>query len=166
MSYYAQGRLFTFEDFCDEHDDNTRLVMVLSALEPHLSPLVWKLERERIGRRNRYPVDVMMKSLVAGWVYQIPVKNELIRELRRNGSLRRLVGIESMAKVPQAWQFSRVHLQAGRGCEPWAVGSCFRALRGEVEETITWTGPQPGNRRNIGRKLVERYQRREDWVTK
>ena len=33
MSYCVQGRLFTFDDFCEEHDDNTRLVMVLSALE-------------------------------------------------------------------------------------------------------------------------------------
>lgn len=107
MSYCAQGRLFTFEDFCDEHDDNTRLVMVLGALEPYLAPLVWKMERERIGRHNRYPVHVMMRSFIAGWVYQIPVKNELIRELRRNGSLRRLVGIESVNRVPKAWQFSR-----------------------------------------------------------
>jgi hypothetical protein len=60
MSYCLQGRLFTFEDFCDDHDDNTRLVLVLSALEGYLAPLVWKLERERVGRRNRYPVRVMM----------------------------------------------------------------------------------------------------------
>ena len=68
---------------------------------------MWKLERERVGRRNRYCVGVMMKRFVAGWVYQIPVKNELIRELRRNGSLRGVVGIESIDRVPRAWQFSR-----------------------------------------------------------
>ena len=107
MSYFRQGQLFTFEDFCEEHDDNTRLVMVLSALEPCLEPVVRKLESERMGRRDRYPVHVMMNCLVAGYVYQIPVKNELIRELRRNGSLRRLVGIETIDAVPNAWQFSR-----------------------------------------------------------
>ncbi|OFX13241.1 MAG: hypothetical protein A2Z18_08345 [Armatimonadetes bacterium RBG_16_58_9] len=80
MSYIRQGQLFTFEDFCDEHDDNTRLVMVLSALEGYLERLVWKLEHERIGRRDKYPVPVMMKCFIAGWVYQIPVKNELIRD--------------------------------------------------------------------------------------
>ena len=42
---------------------------MLSALEPYLGPLVWKLERERIGRRNTYPVHVMMNSFIAGWVY-------------------------------------------------------------------------------------------------
>jgi len=107
MSYFRQGQLFTFEDFCEEHDDNTRLVMVLSVLEGYLEPLVCKLERERMGKRNRYPVRVMMRSFIAGYVYQIPVKNELIRELRRNGSLRRLVGIETINAVPNAWQFSR-----------------------------------------------------------
>ena len=107
MSYFRQGQLFTFEDFCEEHDDNTRLVMVLSALERCLEPVVRKLESERMGRRDRYPVHVMMNCLVAGYVYQIPVKNELIRELRRNGSLRRLVGIETIVAVPNAWQFSR-----------------------------------------------------------
>ena len=107
MSYFRQGQLFTFEDFCEEHDDNTRLVMVLSILEPYFEPLMCKLERERCGKRNRYPVRAMMRSFIAGYVYQIPVKNELIRELRRNGSLRRLVGIETMSAVPNAWQFSR-----------------------------------------------------------
>ncbi|MDO8682817.1 MAG: transposase [Armatimonadota bacterium] len=107
MSYIRQGQLFTFESFWNEEDDNSRLVMVLSALQPYLAPLVAKLGRERMGRRNHYPAQVLMNAFVAGYVYQIPVKNELIRELRRNGSLRRLVGIDSMSRVPNAWQFSR-----------------------------------------------------------
>lgn len=107
MNYIHQGQLFSFEDFCTEHDDNSRLVMVISALEPYLEPVVKRLESERMGRRDSYPVRVMMNSFIAGYVYQIPVKNELIRELRRNGSLRRLVGIKSIGKVPNSWQFSR-----------------------------------------------------------
>jgi len=107
MSYIRQGQLFTFEEFYDEHDDNTRLVLVLSALEPYLSPLLWKLELERMGRQDCYPVRMMMNCFIAGYVYQMPVKNELIRELRRNGSLRRLVGVKSIGLVPNAWQFSR-----------------------------------------------------------
>jgi|YelNatPaOPRAMG01_1025707.scaffolds.fasta_scaffold80450_1 hypothetical protein len=144
MSYCYQGRLFTFEDFCEEHDDNTRLVMVLSALEPGLAPLVSKLKGERIGRRNRYPIGVMMNCLIAGWVYQIPVKNELIRELRRNGSLRRLVGIESMDKVPRAWQFSRflskLAQEENLRLLDGAFGSCVEELRGLL----------PGLGRNLG----------------
>lgn len=65
-----------------------------------MGSLAWKLERERMGRRDRHPVRLVMNCFIAGWVYQIPVKNELIRELRRNGSLRRLVGIESICTEP------------------------------------------------------------------
>jgi len=144
MSYCAQGRLFTFEDFCDEHDDNTRLVMVLSALEPYLAPLVWKMERERIGRHNRYPVHVMMRSFIAGWVYQIPVKNELIRELRRNGSLRRLVGIESVNRVPKAWQFSRFISRLAKEANLALLESAFERCVEKLRELL----PELG--RNLG----------------
>jgi hypothetical protein len=144
MSYCAQGRLFTFEDFCDEHDDNTRLVLVLSALEPYLAPLVWKLDHERIGRRNRYPVDVMMRSFIAGWVYQIPVKNELIRELRRNGSLRRLVGIESIERVPRAWQFSRFIGRLAEAENLALLESAFEHCVEKLRELL------PGLGRNLG----------------
>lgn len=107
MSYFRQSQLFTFDKFWTEQDDNSRLVSVFSTLEPYLEGLIGKLKHERSGRRNRYPVRVMMRSFIAGYVYQIPVKNELIREFRRNGSLRRLIGIETIASVPNAWQFSR-----------------------------------------------------------
>jgi hypothetical protein len=144
MSYCAQGRLFTFEDFCEDHDDNTRLVMVLSALEPYLSPLVCKLSRERQGRRNKYPVDVMMKCFIAGWVYQIPVKNELVRELRRNGSLRRLVGIESIDRVPKAWQFSRF---VGRLAEDENLALLVNGFDRLIEKLQEFL---PGLGRNLG----------------
>jgi transposase, IS5 family len=144
MSYCLQGRLFTFEDFCDDHDDNTRLVLVLSALEGYLAPLVWKLERERVGRRNRYPVRVMMKSFIAGWVYQIPVKNELIRELRRNGSLRRLIGIETIESVPRAWQFSRFIGRLAQEENLALLESAFERSVEKLRELL------PGLGRNLG----------------
>ncbi len=53
MSYFAQGRLFTFEEFFNEGDDNHRLLLVLDALEDN--GLIRKLEFERNGRRDRYP---------------------------------------------------------------------------------------------------------------
>lgn len=125
MSYFYQPTLFTFEDFASEYDDNTRLVMVLSALLPGLEPLIAKFGRERRGRRNDYPVRVMMQSFIASYVYQIPVKNELIRELRRNGTLRRLVGIGSIAKVPKAWQYSKFIGKLARDENLELLESCF-----------------------------------------
>ena len=107
MSYFYQPTLFTYEGFVEEYDDNIRLVLALSTLEPHLEPLIRKLERGRMGRRDRYPIRMLMNTFIASYVYQIPVKNELIRELRRNGSLRRLVGIGTLEGVPNSWQYSR-----------------------------------------------------------
>jgi len=69
MSYCAQGRLLTFEDFFVEGDDNHRLVMVLNALED--DALISKLESERKSRRNHYPVRMLWQSLIAAKVYGI-----------------------------------------------------------------------------------------------
>ena len=107
MSYFYQQSLFPYDEFVNEYDDNVRLVMVLSTLEPYLELLVKKLERERMGRRDKYPVRMLMNTFIASYVYQIAVKNELIRELRRNGSLRRVVGIGTVEGVPNSWQYSR-----------------------------------------------------------
>ena len=46
-----------------------------------------RFERERSGRRNEYPMRVMMQSFIAAYIYQISVKNELIRELRLKHAL-------------------------------------------------------------------------------
>lgn len=105
MSYIRQPQLFTYEDFADAHDDNERLVLTLCAL-PDEKLLGW-LYRQRKGRRDDYPLAVLWRCLIAKFVYQIRTYAELIRELHRNGSLRRLVGIDSHAAVPQAYHFSR-----------------------------------------------------------
>jgi hypothetical protein len=72
MSYFYQQTLFPYNEFVSEYNDNIRLVMVLSTLEPYLEPLVKKLERERMGRRDKYPVRMLMNTFIASYVYQIP----------------------------------------------------------------------------------------------
>ena len=81
MSYCDQGRLFTFEDFFADGDDNHRLLLVLWALED--DALIGKLECQRKGRRDHYPVRMLWQSLVGAKVYGIATVNGLIRELRR-----------------------------------------------------------------------------------
>lgn len=78
MSYYAQGQLFSFSDFFSEDDDNHRLLLVLYVLDD--DELIRKLESERKGRRNRYPVRCLWQSMIAGKVYGIATTNALIRE--------------------------------------------------------------------------------------
>lgn len=112
MSYIRQGRLFTFEEFFGEEDDNHRLLMVLDALDDEA--LLWKLQRERKGRRDHYRIQALWRSLIAGKVYDISTINGLIRELRRNRSLRELCGITSIAGVPRPWQYSRLMKKLSR----------------------------------------------------
>lgn len=106
MSYILQPQLFTYDQFVGEHDDNERLVLTLSAL-PDEKLLCW-LSRQRKGRRDKYPLGVLWRCLIAKFVYQVRTYAELIRELRRNGSLRRLMGIDSREAVPQDYHFSRL----------------------------------------------------------
>lgn len=112
MSYYAQTQLFTFEDFFSEGDDNHRLLLVLDALES--DALLWKLESERKGRRNSYPIRMLWQSMMAAKVYGIDSINGLIRELRRNESLRKIVGIKHVSLVPKPWHFSRFFTKLSR----------------------------------------------------
>ena len=105
MSVLLQPQLFPFDDFVEIDNDNCRLALVLWML-PDRRLLRW-LDRQRAGRRDDYPQAMLWRCVVAKFVYQIGSYAELIRELKRNGSLCRMVGIDSRARVPKAWQFSR-----------------------------------------------------------
>ena len=147
MSYCAQGQLFTFEDFFSKYDDNYRLLLVLEALDD--DELIGKLESKRKGRRNRYPVRMLWQSLIAAKVYGIPTVNGLIRELNRNESLRRVVGIKHVGLVPKPWQFSRLSAKLSRpenlamlkGIFDRAVGA-LRGLLPDMGESVAIDGTE------------------------
>lgn len=105
MSYLRQPPLLSFDEFQNLDGDNSRLGLVILALED--ARLLRWLEKQRAGRRNKYPQAMLWHCWLAKFVYQIETDAEMIRELKRNGSLCRLVGIHSDEQVPSAWQFSR-----------------------------------------------------------
>ena len=105
MSYIRQGQLFSWEEFVENEEDNTRLVLVVDARADE-KLLQWLRDRRK-GRRNEYPLAVLWRCVVAKFVYQIKTYAELIRELQRKGRLRRLVGIASRGWVPKDYHFSR-----------------------------------------------------------
>ena len=98
--------LFSCEEFFTERDDNSRLLMVLTALPDE--KLVGWLQAQRGKARDDYPWLMLWRCLVAKYIYQIRTYAELIRALHRNGSLRWLVGIESPDEVPRDYHFSRL----------------------------------------------------------
>ncbi len=55
-----------------------------------------KLEGERRGRRDDYPLRAIWNAVIAGIVYQHPSIASLLRELRRNGELRNLCGFDPL----------------------------------------------------------------------
>ena len=108
MSYSVQPPLLALKDFW-ESDSNDRLVLVLRALDPYIDPLLQRLDRRRGRGRRGYSPRLMMQAVIAGWVYNLHSMAELRRELLRNGSLRILVGISTVGRVPSEDAFSRFY---------------------------------------------------------
>ena len=106
MRYVRPLSLLPSEEFFAESDDNTRLALVLRALPDE--PLPAWLRQCRDGHCDRYPYEVLWCCLIAKYVYQIITYAELIRELWRNESLRRLVDLDSPGAMPQDYHFSRL----------------------------------------------------------
>jgi transposase len=151
MSYVRQGTLFTFENFVAERDDNERLVLTLAAL-PDETLLCW-LREQRQQRRDDYPYEMLWRCLIAKYVYQIKSYAELIRELRRNGSLRWLVGIETLARVPHDYHFSRLLkvLSSREGLQQ--LQAMFGALVSQLSEAL----PEMGARLAVDATAVHAY---------
>jgi transposase len=158
MSYVHQGVLFSFEEFVEETDDNTRLVATLHAL-PDEKLLRW-LRKARKGRRDEYPQAILWRCLIAKYVYQIRTYAELIRELTRNGSLRRLVGIGSLVRVPADYHFSRFLSRLSSEEGLGELGGMFQALVARLGRAI----PEMGRFLAVDGTAVHAYaneQRRE-----
>jgi len=69
--------------------------------------LLDSLRRARGKGRNDYPVHVLWGVVVLRVVLRHVTTEAVLAELRRNEGLRRLIGIESEAGVPNAWNISR-----------------------------------------------------------
>ena len=89
MAVIYQQSLFSWEDF-EGTGDLERLKMVLSVLPDE--ELMLKLEDERKGRRDDYPIRAVWNSIIAGVVFQHKSIESLRRELSRNGELRQICG--------------------------------------------------------------------------
>jgi IS5 family transposase len=151
MSYVRQGTLFTFENFVAERDDNERLVLTLAAL-PDETLLCW-LREQRQQRRDDYPYEMLWRCLIAKYVYQIKSYAELIRELRRNGSLRWLVGIETLARVPHDYHFSRLLKVLSSAPGLAQLQAMFAQLVSQLSEAL----PEMGARLAVDATAVHAY---------
>jgi hypothetical protein len=104
MHVHITKPLFAWDDL----DDSPTLLTIKQLLE--LIPDQALLDSLRIARgkgRDDVPVRVAWGVLVLSIALRHPTIEACLAELRRNDSLRRLIGIESEDHVPMKWNLSR-----------------------------------------------------------
>ena len=155
MYLIRQTPLFSCEEFFTERDDNSRLLLVLTAL-PDEKLIGW-LQAARGTARDDYPWRMLWRSLIARYVYQIRTDAALIRELHRNGSLRWLVGIESPDGVPHDYHFSRLRARLSEDQGLALLDEMFAGLVNQLGELF----PQLGRHLAVDGTAVHAYSNEE-----
>ena len=92
MARVAQGYLKLNWEVIEQASDLERLRLLLNSLDDEA--LRVELERDRKGRRDDYPVRVCWNCLLAQHLLGHAKGSELLRELRRNPTLRAAVGMD------------------------------------------------------------------------
>ncbi len=107
MAIIPQGRLFSWENV-DAESDLKRLEYVLDSVADER--LMKMLEGRRGRGRDDYPIRAVWNCLLAMKVFEHEKMSSLIRELKRNGELRCVVGFDPFGGskvVPPDYVFSR-----------------------------------------------------------
>jgi hypothetical protein len=104
MIIHATKPLFAWD--CLEDDPSLQTIRDLLAALPD-GKLLHSLQIARGKGRNDYPVTVLWGVVVLRVALRHITTEAVLAELRRNGGLRRLIGIESEAAVPKPWNISR-----------------------------------------------------------
>lgn len=97
------------------------------------------LEGLRIWRgkgRNDYPVSVLWGTLLLTIALRHTMIEQCLAELRRNESLRRLIGIESEDDVPKKWSMSRFLAVLGQEPHFSAVRTLFDRIIQRLGEVV------------------------------
>jgi len=100
---------------CLEDSPTLKTIQQLLEVIPD-APLLDSLQAARGKGRNDVPVRVAWGVLVLAIALRHPTIEACLAELRRNESLRKLIGIESEEAVPKKWNLSR--FLDGLGKEP------------------------------------------------
>jgi hypothetical protein len=90
--------------------------------------LLDSLRKARGKGRNDYPVHVLWGVVVLRVVLRHSTTEAVLSELRRNGDLRRLIGIASEGDVPKPWNLSRFEEVLGQEPHRTYLKEIFNAL--------------------------------------
>jgi hypothetical protein len=111
MIIHAAKPLFAWD--CLEDSPSLRTIRDLLAALPD-GRLLNSLRAARGKGRNDYPVSVLWGVVVLRVALRHLTTEAVLAELCRNEGLRRLIGIESEARVPKKWNISRFEEVLGR----------------------------------------------------
>jgi hypothetical protein len=111
MIVHSAKPLFAWDEL--EDSPSLRTIRDLLAALPD-ARLLNSLREARGKGRDDYPVSALWGALVLRVALRHPTTEAVLGELRRNDALRRLIGIDSEAAVPKAWNMSRFEEVLGR----------------------------------------------------
>lgn len=135
MRIHVTQPLFAWEEL----DDSPSLDTIRQFLE--LLPdarLLDQLRRRRHNGNDTYPVHVLWGTLLLSILLRHSTMRACLAELHRNPALRRLIGIESEAQVPNDWNMTRFTQVLGQ--EPYAT-----LLRGIFDALVQRLGTAVGD---------------------
>jgi len=125
--------LFAWE--CLEDSPSLRTVREFLAAVPD-GKLLESLRSWRGRGRDDYPVHVLWGTLLLAIVLRHATIESCLGELARNGSLRRLIGIDTEAQVPKAWNLSRFLSVLGREPHRTLLREVFDAMARRLGEVV------------------------------
>lgn len=136
MEVHVTQSLFPWEAL----EDSPTLATIGKLLEviPD-QPLIASLEAARGKGRNDFPVRCLWGVIVLSVALRHPTLEHCLGELRRNESLRRLIGLESEDRVPNKWNLSRFLDTLGRSPHRQLLQEVFNemiALLGDAAPTL------------------------------
>jgi len=137
MRISATKPLFAWECL----DDSPSLVTLkefLAAIPD--AKLLESLRRSRGKGRDDYPVQVLWGVLLLTTALRHPTIEACLAELRRNGGLRRLIGIESEDQVPKKWNVSRFQDVLGQEPHVTHLKEIFQAIIQLLGSVVTDLG--------------------------
>jgi len=127
----------------DELEDSPTLKTVQQLLEvvPDES-LLESLEAARGKGRNDVPLRVCWGVLLLSVALRHPTIEHCLAELRRNESLRKLIGIESEDRVPRKWNLSRFLERLGEQPHLSLLHEMFNTMIRRLGDTVPNLGQE------------------------
>jgi hypothetical protein len=137
MSIHAAKPLFPWDEL--EDSPSLQTIKDLLATLPD-GKLLDSLRTARGKGRDDYPVHVLWGVVVLRVALRHQTTEAILGELRRNGALRRLIGIESEPCVPNSWNISRFEEVLGQEPHRTLLKDVFNELIKRLGATIVGLG--------------------------